>query len=51
MWQATLILHPQKTICTALSDFDIISNVDVLSITIVQYMIISFISENILLLL
>ena len=52
MWQVTLIFHPQKTICTVLSDFDNIYNVDhyvdVLSITIVQYMSIFFISENIL---
>ena len=27
MWEATLIFHPQKTICTALSDFDSIYNV------------------------
>ena len=30
MWQATLIFHPQKTICTALGDFDDIYNVLVL---------------------
>ena len=27
MWHATLISHPQKVICTALSDFDDIFNV------------------------
>ena len=30
MWQATLIFHPQKTICTALSDFGGIYNVHIL---------------------
>ena len=27
MWQATLILYPQKKICTTLSDFDSSYNV------------------------